>query len=108
MLLCSAPGGKVWYGQLQLLFSYEDADGHDIDAAFVRWFVAVRARPRHATGFKLQPLKWEVKGSGRSAGPRADVITLDQIIGPCYVQQDPRDPAVFYYNHWIGNTTNDA
>jgi len=88
------------------LFSYEDLDGCDVEAAFVKWFTVAR-RSSHNTGFKLQPLKWEMhKPRGRALGPRMDVIGLNQIIGPCYVQQDPVNSAVYYYNHWVGNTTN--
>ncbi|KAL3145524.1 hypothetical protein ABBQ32_003348 [Trebouxia sp. C0010 RCD-2024] len=98
--------GATWYAQLLLLFSYEDQDGCDVEAAFVKWFTVAR-RPSHNKGFKLQPLKWEMhKPRGMPLGPRMDVIGLDQIIGPCYVQQDPVHSAVFYYNHWVGNTTN--
>lgn len=107
LLYCSAPGGKTWYAQLLLLFSYQEAAHlQEKEAAFVRWFTVCQ-RPPHATGFKLQPLKWEMqKVRGRPAAPRTDVIQLDQIIGPCYVQQDPKDPSVYYYNHWVGNTKN--
>ena len=103
---CSGDRGATWYAQLLLLFSYEDQDGCDVEAAFVKWFTVAR-RPSHNKGFKLQPLKWEMhKPRGMALGPRMDVIGLDQIIGPCYVQQDPVHSAVFYYNHWVGNTTN--
>ncbi len=49
--------------------------------------------------------KWEVhKPRGMQPGPRTDVIKLNQIIGPCYIQQDPVNADFVYYNHWIGNT----
>ncbi len=103
---CSGDRGATWYAQLLLLFSYEDQDGCDVEATFVNWFTVAR-RPSHNKGFKLQPLKWEMhKPRGMALGPRMDVIGLDQIIGPCYVQQDPVHSAVFYYNHWVGYTTN--
>ena len=40
---------------------------------------------------------------GQAARPRTDVIELDQITGPCVIQQDPVDRSVYYFNHWIGN-----
>ncbi|KAL0018413.1 hypothetical protein WJX79_005315 [Trebouxia sp. C0005] len=102
----SAEGGKTWFAQLLLLFSYQDTQNQMIDAAFVRWFTVCQ-RAAHAKSIKLQPLKWEMqKVRGRPAGPRTDIIQLDAIVGPCYVQQDPRQPNMYYYNHWVGNTTN--
>ncbi|DBA68341.1 TPA: hypothetical protein ACH3X2_013651 [Trebouxia sp. C0005] len=93
--------------QLLLLFPYEDLNGCDVAAAFAKWFANAR-RPSHSRGFKLQPLKWEMhKPWGRALGPITDVIGLNQIIGPCYIQQDPINSAVYYYNHWVGNTSND-
>lgn len=103
---CSGDGGATWYAQLLLLFSYEDLDGCEVEAAFVKWFTVARC-PSHNKGFKLQPLKWEMhKPRGMAIGPRTDIIELNQIVGPCYVQQDPVNSAVYYYNHWVGNTTN--
>ena len=32
-----------------------------------------------------------------------DVIRLDTIIGPAFMQQDPIRSNIFYFNHWIGN-----
>ena len=109
MLPCRALGGKTWFGQLLLLFSYEAANGVEEEASFIRWFQAFRESPDHAKGFKLQPLKWEVHTvAGMKEGPRKDVIGLDQIIGPCFIQQDPVNPSVYWYNHWVGNTLNDV
>jgi len=31
-------------------------------------------------------------------------VSLNSIIGPCFIQPDPLDAKVFYYNDWIGNT----
>ncbi|DBB03141.1 TPA: hypothetical protein ACH3X1_013371 [Trebouxia sp. C0004] len=92
------PGKDTWYAQLLLLFSYADADGLDHDVAFVRWFKAFTRRPKHAIGCKLQPMRWEVcKPRGWSKeGPRTDIISLDQIVGPCYIQQDSADKSVYW------------
>ena len=104
-LHCRGSGEQTWYAQLLLLFAYTDTNGCDHDAAFVRWFKAFGRRPKHATSCKLKLLKWEVhKPRGMQPGPRTDVIKLHQIIGPCYIQQDPVNADLYYYNHWIGNT----
>lgn len=82
---CRSDTGKIWYAQLLLLFSYETADGGDVDAAHIRWLKPT-VRPSHASGFKLQPLKWEVhKRRVRPARPRTDVTGLNQILGPGFI-----------------------
>ncbi|KAL0035809.1 hypothetical protein WJX77_003719 [Trebouxia sp. C0004] len=41
-IMVSGGGGATWYAQLLLLFSYEDLDGCEIEAAFVKWFTVAR------------------------------------------------------------------
>ena len=55
--------------------------------------------------YKLQADTSEVGGTQakrHAAWSKSDVIK--QIIGPCYIQQDPVNADFIYYNHWIGNT----
>lgn len=35
--------------------------------------------------------------------PKTDIITLDSVIGPCFIQADPIHANLFWYNHWVGN-----
>ena len=99
---------EVWFAQLLLLFSYKTRQGHEPELAFVRWFTPAR-KPAHAKGIQLTALKYAmVKLKGiRAQVFQTDIVSLNSIIGPCFMQPDPLDARVFYYNHWIGNTTND-
>lgn len=98
---------ETWYAQLQLLFCLKGKRAPEF--AFVRWFTA-SSRPAHARNLKLQALKWETcrVGGIRGVVPKTDIISLDSIIGPCYIQPDPVNENIFWYNHWIGNVMNTA
>ena len=82
--------------------------GHEPELAFVRWLTPAR-KPAHAEGIQLTALKYAmVKLKGiRAKVFQTDIVSLNSIIGLCFIQPDPLDAKVFYYNHWIGNTAND-
>lgn len=108
MLCRGETANEVWFAQLLLLFSYKTRQGHEPEVAFVCWLTPAR-KPAHAKGIQLTALKYAmVKLKGiRAQVFQTDIVPLDSIIGPCFIQPDPLDAKVFYYNHWIGNTAND-
>lgn len=101
--------GEVWYAQLLLLFSHKRRFGFEVELAFVRWFTPAE-RPAHARNFRLQPFKWEMhnlKGV-RAKVFRTDIVRVESIIGPAFMQQDPVTRSIFYFNHWVGNVVSDV
>ena len=52
---CSGDGDATWYAQL-LLFSYEDLDGCEVEAAFVKWFTVARCLS-HNKGFQVAAIE---------------------------------------------------
>ena len=108
---CRMGDDNTAFAQMQLLFSYRNRHGKEMDAAFVRWYTQDKARVKKTAGLRLARLKWEfitVRGMGLC--PRTDAISLGSIIGPCFLQPDPTNSTAndkdkrFYYNHWVGNT----
>lgn len=100
----------IWYAQLLLLFSHKTKHGNETELAFVRWFEETQ-RPSHAINLKLRALTWATVSAPhpiRGKVPQTDVLQLDAIIGPCFVQQDPINNGIFYFNHWVGNTANEG
>ncbi|DBA78691.1 TPA: hypothetical protein ACH3X1_008605 [Trebouxia sp. C0004] len=90
-------GTEVWLAQLQLLFCVSSKKGAP-ELAFVRWLTSA-TRPARAASLKLQPLKWEatrIPGI-RSNVPKTNIIRLDSIIGPCFIQPDPIDSNLYWY-----------
>ncbi|DBA87780.1 TPA: hypothetical protein ACH3X1_004779 [Trebouxia sp. C0004] len=100
-------GTEVWLAQLQLLFCVSSKKGAP-EFAFIRWLTAA-AKPARAANLKLKPYKWEVTRIPgiRSNVPKTDIVRIESIIGPCFIQPDPLDPNLFWYNHWVGNVMND-
>jgi hypothetical protein len=91
--------GEIWYAQLLLLFSLRTRRGHETELAFVRWFEETQ-RPSHASNLKLRALKWATVSAPRPIRgkvPQTDILQLDAIIGPCFVQQDPINSGLFYF-----------
>ena len=98
---------ETWFAELQLLFCLKGRCASEY--AFVRWLTAV-PRPAHARSLKLQALKWETcrVGGVRGFVPKTDIVSLDSIIGPCYIQPDPVNQNIHCYNHWVGNVMSDS
>ena len=73
----------------------------------MRWFEPVR-RPAHAKDVRLQLFQYaKVKLTGiQHKVFHVDVVTLASILGPCFMQPDPINSKIFYFNHWIGHTAN--
>ena len=96
--------GEVWSAQLLLLFAYRTKWRHEPELAFVRWFTPTE-RPAHARHIRLRPFKWEMTTVRGIRGQvfRTDIIRMENIIGPAYMQQDPVKKTIYYFNHWIGN-----
>ncbi|KAL3132177.1 hypothetical protein ABBQ32_008781 [Trebouxia sp. C0010 RCD-2024] len=101
--------GRVSFAQLLLLFSYTNEHGIEKDMAFVQWYVTDKSKCRRANNILLTRLKWHVhKIRGMGVCHMTDVVPLGSILCPAFIQPDPvRDaPQRFYFNHWIGNTSN--
>ena len=101
----------MWYAQLQLLFSYKDPSGAVTEAAFVSWYTHTRNRPAHAKELRLHWLKKEEeKVPGLGLFPRANVISLQQILGPCCILPVPAPihKHMHWYNHWLDSRANTA
>ncbi|KAL0027863.1 hypothetical protein WJX77_011523 [Trebouxia sp. C0004] len=96
---------EVWYAELLLLFSFKTRGPIEPEVALVRWFAPV-PRPAHARSIRLQPFQQaKVKLTGiQQKVFHVDVVTLASILGPCFMQPDPINSNIFYYNHWVGNT----
>ena len=44
----------------------------------------------------------------RGKAPQTDVLQLDAIIGPCFVQQDPINSGLFSLNQWVRNSAHEG
>ncbi len=83
--------------QLRMLFSggvMLNAGGEvGFECAFVRWYTPVRSHPR--CDFLGQRFEWEAaEGNSKGYG----VVALRRILGPAYMQADPRTEGACYYN----------
>lgn len=102
-----ASPGEVWYAELLLLFSYKTRGPVEPEVAFVRWFQEAE-RPAHALNIRLKPFKFaKTSFPGIQANVfHTDIVSLESIIGPCYMQPDPINSHIYYNNYWVGNTAN--
>ncbi|DBA80491.1 TPA: hypothetical protein ACH3X1_007763 [Trebouxia sp. C0004] len=98
---------EVWYAELLLIFSFQTKGPIEPEVALVRWFEPV-PRPAHARSIRLQPFQQaKVKLTGiQQKVFHVDVVILASILAPCFMQPDPINSNIFYYNHWVGNTAN--
>lgn len=75
-----------------------------MSCAFVRWYTSVGAlpRPSGSKALRLERLRWEMVTVGNRRMPRYDVIPVDSIIGPAYIQPEPdTDGQIFYHNKFV-------
>ena len=95
-----------WFAQLRLVFSLTDNLGRQHSCALVRWLERVPDR-RLSVDFPFVRLKWEVSVRGvqqprsGSVNGRYDVIAVNRIVRPVFLQSHPLQPGVFFYNHFV-------
>ena len=103
-MCCRGQGEQPWFAQLRLLFSYRaNLSGREVPFAFVRWYDAAGRRNRRTGSLTMQHLRWATT-KARHGGPEVpyyDVIDVDQIIRPVYIQPDPVEDGFFFYNHFV-------
>ena len=68
----------------------------------MRWYEAAKGRSRRSRHLTMQHLKWAtIQERGGRKIPWYDVIDVEQIIRPVYLQPDPKEENCFIYNHFV-------
>ena len=68
----------------------------------MRWYEAAKERSRRSRHLTMQHLKWAtIQERGGRKIPWYDVIGVEQIIRPVYLQPDPKEENCFFYNHFV-------
>ena len=98
-----ASPGEVCCAKLLLLFSYKTRGPVEPEVAFVRWLQEA-GRPAHALNIRLKPFKFaKTLLPGIQANVlHTDNVSLESIIGPCYMQPDHTNSHIYYYNTGLG------
>ena len=91
--------GGCWFAELRLIFSCRDHRSRLRQCAYVRW---LQSAPDDAYDeLQLQRLTWETtrlptqRGQTRPV-PHYDVIEVNRIIKPVFLQRQPSDHSYFF------------
>lgn len=120
LLHCRGTGAggeeELWVGQLRLLCSFLDERGVRREAALVLWYADAAADARRQRGrvpadappshrqhpsqrLRMQRLQWARVGG--SPHPHFDVVALQRLRYPVFLQPDASKDNHFWLNPWV-------
>ncbi len=101
-----ASDADCWFAQVRFVFSTKDNKGRTRSCIFVRWYDLARhdRTDEHLSG-SIRKLKWEttcMHRNGRTVQlPMYDVVEIDRVIKPAFIQPHPLQPDNFFYNRFV-------
>lgn len=95
------PMEGCWFAQLRMIFSMRDHKGRMRECAFLRW---METAPDDAfDDIPMQRLTWATTfiQDSRKPVPHYDVVEINRIVRPVFLQRQPDDPDHFFYNEFV-------
>lgn len=111
---CRASGGKpdeedggvedAWFGSVRLIFTLHTRTGAQRSCLFVRWYdIADFNDSDSHLERSMRKLHWAEtrKRGSRGACPWYDVVDIDRVIKPVFIQPHPTQRNHFFYNRFV-------
>ena len=104
----SAANGETWFGQLVCFLETrpERGEGAAQRRAYVRWY-SEAPHSELTSHLPFSRLKWSTherpdgRGPSLPGQPWYQLIELEHIIEPVFLQPDPTQHGYFFYNHYV-------
>ena len=94
----------AWFGNVRLIFTLHTRGGSQRSCMFVRWYDITEFDESDAHMERsMRKLRWAEtsKRGSKTASPWYDVVDIDKVIRPVFIQLHPNQKNHFFYNRFV-------